>query len=57
MGQFGTKANLLIMNILNVNKLNQDNNQDILSRLSETRASLQEFCPYSNIMGISCPRS
>ena len=35
----------------------QDNNQDILSRLSETRASIQVFCPRFNYMGISCPRS
>lgn len=35
----------------------QDNNQDILSRLSETRARIQVFCPYSNNMGIPCPRS
>lgn len=34
----------------------QDNNQDILSRLSETRASFQEFYPCSNNMGIPCPR-
>jgi hypothetical protein len=37
--------------------LYQDNNQDILSRLSETRASIQVFCPRFNYMGISCPRS
>jgi len=35
----------------------QDNNQDILSRLSETRAGIQVFCPRFNYMGISCPRS
>lgn len=35
----------------------QDNNQDILSRLSETRANTQVFCPRFNNMGISYPRS
>jgi len=36
--------------------LNQDNNKDILSRLSETRANIQVFCPRFNHMGISRPR-
>lgn len=35
----------------------QDNNQDILSRLSETRASSQVFCPRFIYVGIPCPRS
>jgi len=35
----------------------QDNNQDILSQLSETRASSQVFCPCFSNMGISCPHS
>lgn len=35
----------------------QNNNQDILSRLSETRVSFKEFYLRSNNMGIPCPRS
>jgi len=31
--------------------------QDILSQLSETRASSQVFCPCFSNMGISCPHS
>jgi len=47
------------MNILKARTLkimNHDNNQDILSRLSESKASSQVFCPRSNNEGIAYPR-
>ncbi|GEM_PF-2808174 len=46
MRHFGTDTKLLIMNKLKVKQLkmlNQDNNQDMLSRLSETRANSPKF--------------
>lgn len=60
MGHFGTNRKQLIMYVLNVRPLkmlNQDINQDILSRLSETRANIQGSCPRFIHMGIAYPRS